>query len=232
MFNNLSFIQPLIHLFWLIWQEPKDSRCVRNNKSYGFDRAKLPAVLWLLCDELQAAASVRRRSQRTGKNLMMCWTRISFNKSIEQKMKLWSKTKNKNNSLQKLMKQGKISYKTYQRLSSNGSQPAGDYGLAKVHRKVTPLQPVLSIPASSYENLNRFPAPFFQKPPGANIETNTQDARTALESLSFEDNEQRVSLDVKSLYTNVPVRGAKVFALRELYPSNPAPEIPRSAMKS
>ena len=87
-----------------------------------------------------------------------------------------------NNSLQQLMKQGKISDKIYQRLRSTGSQPARLYGLAKVHKKDSHLRPVLSIPGSSYEN--RFLTPFFQRLPGANIETNTQDARKALESHS------------------------------------------------
>ena len=54
-----------------------------------------------------------------------------------------------NNSLQQLMKQGKISDKIYQRLRSTGSQPASLYGLAKVHKKETPLRPVLSIPGSN-----------------------------------------------------------------------------------
>ena len=130
------------------------------------------------------------------------------------------------------MKQGKISDKIYQRLKSTGSQPAGLYGLAKVHKKDTPLQPVLSIPGSSYEKLNRFLTPFFQKLPGANIETNTQEARKALESLALEDDKQIVSLDVISLETNVPVGEAIEKALRELYSSNLAPDIPRSAMKS
>ena len=97
-----------------------------------------------------------------------------------------------NNSLQQLMKQGKISDKIYQRLRSTGSQPAKLYGLAKVLEKDTPLRPVLSIPDSSYKNLNRFLTPFFQKLPGANIETNTQDARKALESLTL-DSHLRVS---------------------------------------
>ena len=101
-----------------------------------------------------------------------------------------------NNSLQQLMKQGKISDKIYQRLRSTGSQPACLYGLAKVRKKDTPLRPVRSIPCRSYEKLNRFLTPFFQRLPGANIETNTRDARKALESLTLEDDEQIVSLDV------------------------------------
>ena len=137
-----------------------------------------------------------------------------------------------NNSLQQLMKQGKISDKIYQKLRSTGSQPARLYGLAKVYKKNTTLRPVLSIPSSSYENINRFLTLLFQKLPGANIETNTQDARNALESLTLEDDEQIVSLDVKSFYTNVQVGEIIEIAVRELYSSNLAPDIPRSAMKS
>ena len=54
-----------------------------------------------------------------------------------------------NKSLQKLMRQGIISDKIYQRLRSTGSQPARFYGLAKVHRKDTSLRPVFSIPGSN-----------------------------------------------------------------------------------
>ena len=71
------------------------------------------------------------------------------------------------------------------------------------------------VSGSRYENLNRFLTPFFQKLPGANIETNTQDARKALVSLTHEDDEQSVSFDVKSLYTNVPNGEAIEIALRE-----------------
>ena len=137
-----------------------------------------------------------------------------------------------NNSLEQLMKQGKIGDKIYQRLRSTGSQPASLYGLAKVHKKDTPLRPVISIPGRSYAKLNRFLTPCLQKLPRANIETNTQDARKALKSLTLENGEQIVSLDVKSLYTNVPVEEAIEIALRKLYSNNLAPDNPRSAMKS
>ena len=46
------------------------------------------------------------------------------------------------------------------------------------------------------------------------------------------EDELVVSLDVKSLYTNVTVEEAIEIALRELYSSDEVPEIPRSAMKS
>ena len=60
------------------------------------------------------------------------------------------------------------------RLRTTGSQPARLYELAKIHKSGTPLRPVLSIPGSSYENLNKFLSPIFERLLGANIETNTE----------------------------------------------------------
>ena len=118
------------------------------------------------------------------------------------------------------------------RLRTNGSQPARLYGLAKVHKIVTALRPVLSIPGSSYEKLNKFHSPLFGKLPGANFETNSKDARAALEATKLDEDEPVVSLDVKSLYTNVPVEEAIEIALKDLYSSDEVPEIPKSATKS
>ena len=58
------------------------------------------------------------------------------------------------------------------------------------------------MPGSSYYNLNKFVTPFFDKVPGANIETSTLDARRKLESTELGPDESIVSLDVKSLCTN------------------------------
>ena len=48
----------------------------------------------------------------------------------------------------------------------------------------------------------------------------------------MDEDELVVSLNVKSLYTNLPVEEAIEIALNELYSSDEVPEIPRSAMKS
>ena len=87
------------------------------------------------------------------------------------------------------------------------------------------------IQGCSYENLNKFHSLFFQRLPDANIETNSEDARVALESTKLDEDELTVSLDVKSFYTNVPVEEAIEISLKELYSSDGVPEIPRSAMK-
>ena len=72
----------------------------------------------------------------------------------------------------------------------------------------TPIRPVLSLPGSSYYNLNKVLAKFFEKIEGANFETNSLDAREILESTNREPNENLISLDVKSLYKNFPLKEA------------------------
>ena len=79
----------------------------------------------------------------------------------------------------------KIPVKVNKALGSTEIQPAMLYGLARVHKKETPLRPDLSIPGSCYHNLSKFLTPFFQKIEGANIETNTNDARKTLELIKL-----------------------------------------------
>ena len=123
-----------------------------------------------------------------------------------------------NKELLDMRKKGKIPVKVYEALMSTGAQPARLNGLDKVHKKETPLRPVLSIPGRFYHKLNKFLTPFFPKTEGANRETNINDARTTLEQIKLEKDEQVLSLDVKSLYTNnpIPVKKAIKIALRSL----------------
>ena len=102
-------------------------------------------------------------------------------------------------------------------MRSTGGQPARLYGLAKVHKENTPLAPVLTLPGSSYYNLNKTLAKFFEKVEYSNIEINSLDARETLGSISLEHNETFISPDGKSLYTNDPLKEASDIALRKLY---------------
>ena len=61
--------------------------------------------------------------------------------------------------------------------------------MAKVHKVITPLRPVISVPGNSYYNLNKILAKFFEKIEGANTETNSLDAREILKSTNLEPNE-------------------------------------------
>ena len=60
-----------------------------------------------------------------------------------------------NKELLAMNKREQISEQLYSKMRSTGGQPGHLYGLAKVHKVETPLRPVLSLPGSSYENLNK-----------------------------------------------------------------------------
>ena len=60
-------------------------------------------------------------------------------------------------------KKDKISEALYTRLRSTGAQPVRLYGLAKKHKQGTSLRPVLSLPGSSYDNLNKTLAKYFDE---------------------------------------------------------------------
>ena len=87
------------------------------------------------------------------------------------------------------------------------------------------------MPGSSYYNLNKVLTKFFEKIDGANIETSSLDAREILENTNLELNENLISLDVKSWYTNVPLKEAIDIALRKLYEQDEPPSIARKTMK-
>ena len=70
-------------------------------------------------------------------------------------------------------------------------------------------------------------AKYFDTIEGANIETNSQMAREILEKTELDSDESTISHDVKSLYTNVPLKEAVEIALRRLYQQIKPPEISR-----
>ena len=75
-----------------------------------------------------------------------------------------------NKELVAMNKKDQISDQLCSEMRSTGVQPARLHGLAKVRKDETPLRPVLSLPGSSYENLNKMLAKCFDKIDGANIE--------------------------------------------------------------
>ena len=63
----------------------------------------------------------------------------------------------------------------------------------------------------------------FENIEGANIETNLIDAKETSESIIREPNENLMSLDVKKLYTKVPLKEAKKIAVRKVYEQDVPP---------
>ena len=137
---------------------------------------------------------------------------------------------NMNKSLKSLLKNGEIDGDLFKKLKCTGSQPARLYGWAKVHKVNSPLRPVLSLPGSAYDRLNKWLTKFFDKVPGANIETSTEGMRQRLEQIALESDET-ISMDVKSLYTNVPVHEAIELACEALYASSNPPELQQPTFK-
>ena len=136
-----------------------------------------------------------------------------------------------NKKLLAMKKKDEISEALNTRLRSTGAQPIRLYGLAKVHKQGTLFRPVLSLPGSSYDNLNKTLAKYFDEIEGANIETNTQMAREILKNTELDPDESIISLDLKSLYTNVPLKEEVEIALRRLYQQGNPPETSRKTMK-
>ena len=62
------------------------------------------------------------------------------------------------------------------------------------------------MPGSVYHKLSLEIAEWLKKLPGANIKRKVKDVQTTLSALHLEDDEDVVSLDVESLFTNVPVQ--------------------------
>ena len=84
-----------------------------------------------------------------------------------------------------MKKKDETSEVLYSRLRSTGAQPSSLYGLAKVHKQGTPIRPVLSLPGSSIDNLNRTLAKYFDEIEGANIENNTQMPRWSWRKMNW-----------------------------------------------
>ena len=129
-----------------------------------------------------------------------------------------------NKELRALWENNKIDEELLKKLRSTGAQPARLYGLAKVHKNEIPLRPVLSLRHSMYDPLKKWLAKLFDKVPGANIETSTKEMSERLRATTLEPDETIFSMDVKSLYTNVPVYEAIDLAIETLYMSQ-EPEI-------
>ena len=79
--------------------------------------------------------------------------------------------------------------------------------------------------------MNRLLAKFFEGTEGYNIELNSLDARRIIESNNLESDENIISLGVKSLYMNVPLKEAIDKAVRKLYEQEKPPAMGKKTMK-
>ena len=111
-------------------------------------------------------------------------------------------------TLKKLLDENKINQQLFEKLKPTGSQAPRIYGLAKVHKTDIPLRPVLSMPGSAYHKIANQVAKWLKVVEECNINTSTKLIAGSLENVHLEGDDEMVSFDVVSLYTNVPVKEA------------------------
>ena len=122
-----------------------------------------------------------------------------------------------------LKKGGFISKEFYETVRPVGSQPARLYGLAKVHKSNVPVRPILSMPGSQYENLSKAVADILKRLPEAGIRTDKKEVLKTVQTTMLEDDEIMVSLDIESLFTNVPLTESINYTADLLYSTDNAP---------
>jgi len=112
------------------------------------------------------------------------------------------------NMLKKMKQDGSIDESLYEKIRPRGSQPPRLYGLAKIHKNEIPVRPVLSMPGSAYHRIGIQVAEWLAKVPECRINSSTKQVSDQVNTIQLADDEELVSFDVSSLYTNVPVMEA------------------------
>ena len=129
-------------------------------------------------------------------------------------------------ALKELRNSEEIDESLYEKLKPIGSQPARLYGLAKVHKRNVPVRPVLSMPGSAYHKIGMQIAEWLTMVPECGINTSSKKIADSLKDVKLEENEEIVSFDVTSLYTNVPLTEAIHVCADMLYNGvNTAPPV-------
>ena len=121
------------------------------------------------------------------------------------------------NALKKLCNDGKLDDDLRKKLKSTGAKPARLYGLAKVHKDDVPLRPIVSMPATAYDNIGKWISKWLNFVPESRINTSTSDVSKEIRKLRLEHDESLVSFDVTQLYTHVPLDESIEMAPIKLY---------------
>ena len=79
--------------------------------------------------------------------------------------------------------------------------------------------------------MNKILAKIFVKVEKANIETNTKESQEIIENVNLDSDEKIFFLDIKSLYTNVPLEMAIDIALKKIHEPEKTPDIARITIK-
>lgn len=111
-----------------------------------------------------------------------------------------------------------ISSETYNFLFASGSVPGILYGLPKIHKPDVPVRPILSAIGTFNYNLAKFLVPILN-----NLTTNNFTVKNSfsfvqeLKHLQFPHPVVMASFDIKSLFTNIPLKETIDICTAELY---------------
>ena len=126
-----------------------------------------------------------------------------------------------NKALLTLYKAGKIDKATYDNIRSIGSYPGKLYGLPKTHKTGVPVRPILSAVTCHNYKLAKFLVPLLA--PLAESEYTISDVFNFNKEIQERNDSYRtlmVSLDIESLFTNVPVVETVNIILNKLFPND------------
>ena len=137
-----------------------------------------------------------------------------------------------NRILRKLLKQGYITRKICDDLFVSGSRPGFFYGLPKIHKPNAPLRPIISGVGTFCHPSAKFPAKLLLPlTKNDSILKDTFDFVNRLKATTL-SSAFIVSVDVSSLFTNVPLQDTIDIILKKVYDDNEvATTILRDEMK-
>ena len=136
--------------------------------------------------------------------------------------------------LNSLKKPGLISEQEYKRLYPNGSFIGILYGLPKVNKSGTPIRPICSAVGTATYQLGKFVAKIIKPAAKNSLWTDLCNTFQFVTDIRQQELEKAymVSIDVKSLFTNIPLNKTIKFCLDRLYrgDKNCKPSIPEKTL--
>ncbi|XP_045460391.1 uncharacterized protein LOC123670856 [Harmonia axyridis] len=121
--------------------------------------------------------------------------------------------KENNKIIKNWKEKGFISEIDYKTLIIHNSKTPKIYGLPKIHKEGNPLRPIVSCVQSPLYHLSKYLAEILTRTTGNNeyYIKNSIELKEQLNKLKINKNDKLYSLDVVSLYTNIPIELVKEY---------------------
>ncbi|CAI2735413.1 unnamed protein product [Schistosoma spindalis] len=136
-------------------------------------------------------------------------------------------------SLKEIKQQGFISEKEFEILKPTGTITPRLYGLPKIHKSGLPLRPVLDMNNSAYHTIAKWLVQILKPLHKEIVKHSVKDSFEFVDNIKHLSvkNNFMISLDVSSLFTNIPLLETVEFICKELTVRHIETAIPISALK-